>query len=523
MRIKNIKDHRKQQVGLAAVILLPVALLGAIFGTASYLYVEIPSFGMDESKMPDISSFQLVDYGELASMAAFYDQRFEGHHIPLNYTVSASFTSTNYTNVSTYGFSDNGALWSGTAIAGYVGKYLAARRESNATMELDALRVIRKLVHGMSMMLAVPNGGLGPGYGAILARMWAAPEHASIPGMPLFNDSIQGARAPYAYYNGSGVYSNWRYSDFTSLDEYGGYYWGLAITYKYVDDPWVRGTLSLMIDQLCSGMLQTNFLGIGGFGGPTGVDQKMRFLNAATWSLLLLKMGALAYPDKYARLYYHFAVERGYAFFANEGGTQEIVANYYAYNFGIDVVFGLLLLEEDPTLRAQYLANFNNGMWSFVRTHRNAHFNVIHLIVEGLGPGGDVYYERDVEDQLARFKLTHYPDVNAPVTPPTPDYRLVDFTVWQNFFERHPLGNFMAPFFFEFELDNGDKEDKGFYDRPLAVDMCKTRLYIWGGNPFTIPGNSTNLLVELPGLSFITPYWLMRGFGLINATGVRSP
>jgi len=516
MRIKNIKDFRKQQVALAVVILLPVVLLGTIFGTASYLYVEIPSFGMDESKMPPISAFQLANYDQLAAMAAFYERRFEDYHMPLNYTVSTLFTSTNYTDVDKYGFTDNGALWSATAIAAYVGKFLAARREGNATMEQDALQVIRRLVHGMSMMLAVPNGGLGPEYGAILARMWAAPEHASMPGMPLFNDSVGGARSPYAYYNGTGLYQNWRYSDFTSLDEYGGYYWGLAITYKYVDDPWVRSTLSLMIDQLCNGMLQTNFLGIGGFGGPTGVDQKMRFFNAATWSLLLLKMGSIAYPDKYARLYYHFAVEMGYAFFTNEGGAQEIVANYYAYNFGIDVVFGLLLLEDDPTLRAQYLANFNNGMWSYVKTHRNAHFNAIHLIVNGLDPGEDVYYERDIEDQLTRFTLTHYPDINGPVTAPGPEYNVVDFAKWQDFFEHHPLGNFMAPFFFEFELYTG------FYDRPLTVDMCKTRLYIWGGNPFVIPKNNTNILHENPGLSFLTPYWLMRGFGFINATGVRS-
>jgi len=136
--------------------------------------------------------------------------------------------------------------------------------------------------------------------------------------------------------------------------------------------------------------------------------------------------------------------------------------------------------------------------------------------VNGLDPGEDVYYERDIEDQLTRFTLTHYPDINGPVTAPGPEYNVVDFAKWQDFFEHHPLGNFMAPFFFEFELYTG------FYDRPLTVDMCKTRLYIWGGNPFVIPKNNTNILHENPGLSFLTPYWLMRGFGFINATGVRS-
>nr|MDO8113511.1 hypothetical protein [Candidatus Sigynarchaeota archaeon] len=513
MRIRRLKDLKKQKIGLAVVILVPVVLFGSIFGISGTIFAEIPSFGMDESKMPDIVSFQPANYTDLAAMAEFYGQRFEQFHMPLNYSVPTYFTNTSLTNVSRYQFTDNGALYSATAIVGFVGKYLTAKRENNTIMEQDALRVIKKLVSGMSMMLAVPNGGLGPEHGAILARMWASPENASIPGMPLFNLSYPGPRSPYAYFNGSGIYSNWRYSDFTSLDEYGGYYMGVAITYKYVDDPWVQSTLSLVIDQLCNGMIKSNFLGIGGFGGTTGVDQKVRFFQGGSWILLLLKMGAMAHPGKYARLYHHYAVEEGYALFTQEGGAQEIIANYYAYNFGIDVVFGLLMLEEDPALRGQYLRNFETGLWSYVKTHRNAHFNAINLIVHQYRPGDD--YVRDIEDQLTRFKINHYPDIAAPLISPTAEYHLVDFSRWQAFFQYNPVGNFLAPFFFELELD------RGFYDRPLTVEMCQTKSYIWGGNPFAVQGTYTNSTYEQMGLSFLTPYWLMRGFGLMNGTGVR--
>ncbi len=517
MRIHSVKDFYKQRAGLAVVILAPVVLFGSIFGISSYVFSEVPAFGMDESVMPDISSFGVANYTALAEMASFYDYRYEQYHMPLNYTVPALFTDTNYDNVSAYKFTDNGALWSATAMAGFIGKYLAAKRESNATMEEEALRVLRRLVDGMAMMLAVPNGGLGPDHGAILARMWAAPEHATIPDMPLFNSSIQGARAPYAYYNGSGMYSQWRYSDFTSLDEYGGYYMGIALAWKYLkDEPTVNQTLSRVIDQLCNGMIKTNFLGIGGFGGPTGVDQKVRFFQGGSWILLLLKMGALAHPAKYQGLYYHYAVEEGLAMYTREGGAQEIIANYYAYNFGIDVVFGLLMLEEDPYLHGEYLSNFANGLWSYVKTHRNAHFNAMYLIASGYQPGDNVYYERDVEDQLAAFEKNHLPDVSAPVDAPPSDYQLVDFSKWQNFFNYHPAGNFLAPFFFELEFD------QGFYNKPLTVPMMQTRSYIWGGNVFKVQGNSTNLLLEQAGLSFLTPYWLMRGFGYIQKEGMRS-
>ncbi|MHA2000219.1 MAG: hypothetical protein ACTSU9_19090, partial [Promethearchaeota archaeon] len=476
MRIRSKKDLKVQKVGLVVVALVPVALMASLVGTSSYLYSTVPMFGMDESVMPDISEFSVANYTELAEMAAFYEQRFEDWHIPLNYTVYTVFNGENYTDVDYYGFTDNAALFSATSMVAYVGKYLAAKRENNNTMKADALRVIKKLSHGMSMLMAVPNGGLGPEHGALLARMWAAPGDKTVPGMPLFDDggTTDGPR-PYAYYNGTGQYSQWRYSDFTSLDEYGGYYMGLAFPFFFVDEvdaPEVHHNLTLIIDQLCTGMQQTNFLGIGGYGGPTGTDQEMRFFQGGSWVLLLMKMGALAYPDKYESLYYHYAVDEGYAYYTREGGPQEIVANYYAYDFGIDVAFSLLMLEEDPFLQALYRRNFNNGLWSYVKTHRNCHFNSIYLLVNRIAPGENVYYERDIEDQLLELKENHYPDVYGNVSAPTANYTVVDFSRFINFFEMNPIGSVLAPLFFEFDLD------KTFYNRPLTVSMRHTGMYM---------------------------------------------
>lgn len=523
MRIRSKQAFKTQKAGLVTVIMVPVVLLGSILGLAAYTYSAIPSFGMDDSLELQLSEFTPGNYTDLALVAAYLDQRFEDFHMPLNYTVPTLFTNDSRTVVERYIFTDNGALWSATAMAAFVGKYLAAIRENDTVMKEDALRVIRRLTHGMAMMLAVPNGGLGPEHGAIVARMWAAPEHASVPGMPLFGNQVNVSRPrPYAYYNGTGPYSQWRYSDFTSLDEYGGYYMGIALPFKFIspdDAPDVHETLRLIIDQLCTGMQQTNFLGIGGWGGPTGTDQKSRFFQGGCWALLVLKMGALAFPDKYERLYYHYAVEQGYAFHTREGGPQEIVANYYAYNFAIDVTFALLVLEDDPVLRGVYLKNFRDGMWSYVKWHRNAHFNVIHLIVNRFAPGQVEYYERDVEDQLMDFKVSHVPDVVGPLVAPDASYQLVDFSTWTWFFTFHPVGNALAPLFFEFELD------KGFFNKPLKVSMMPTRSYIWGGNPFrgVDEGYTPDLRVEQAGLSFLMPYWLARGFGFINASGVRSP
>jgi hypothetical protein len=146
--------------------LIPLATFGTIAGQVDNIFNEIPSFGTDESLRPDPSTFVVANYTRLAEMANFYDYRFETWHIPLNFTVTTRFTTTSYTILQDYHFSDNGALWTGTSLAGFVGKYMAAKREGNTPMKDNATQVIRKLVDGMAMMLAVPNGGLGSEYGA---------------------------------------------------------------------------------------------------------------------------------------------------------------------------------------------------------------------------------------------------------------------------------------------------------------------------------------------------------------------
>ncbi len=518
MRIRSRKRINFHRIGAVVALLIPLVTVGTIVGQVTNIFNEIPSFGTDESLRPNPSNFIVANYTRLDEMAEFYDFRFESYHIPLNYSVGTGFTSTSYTTVSSYGFSDNGALWTGSALVGFVGKYKASIKENNSTMKINATRVIRKLVDGMAMMLAVPNGGLGGDYGATVARSWAAPEHkATIPGVAyLFNMDHP------KYFNGTGPYSQYRWSDYTSNDEYGGYYMGIAIAFKYLnetDAPDIYAKLKLIIDQLCAGMLRSNFLGLGGFGGPTGVDQKMRAFNGASWALLVLKMGALAFPEKYASTYYHYAFENMNAYYGSkEGGIQEIVSNYYAFNFGIDVCFALIMLEEDPVLQARYIKNLEDSIWYCVRYHRNPYFNAMYLAmnrnVHGAGDGLESI-ERDVEDQLMEFDINHFPDVYQGVEAVPPEYQIVDFSEYKAFFKDNAIGVLFAPLFEEFDLEGT------FYDHPLTVKMKDTSIFMWDRNPFDPAWGGTNLLYEEPGSSFAAPYWIMRGFCDMPNNGVR--
>ncbi|MHA1683728.1 MAG: hypothetical protein ACTSUE_22510 [Promethearchaeota archaeon] len=524
----RVRPRKKSKMAIHRILatfgfLTPMVIFGGVFGYAGYLFETIPEFGMSEDLKPDTSTFLQANYTRLAEMADFYDQRFEDWHIPMGFACTTKFTDSNYNVSAQYEFSDNGALWTGSAMAGYVGKYLAGYREGNTTLINDSLSVISKMVDGMAKMLEVPNGGLGPEYGATVARKFASPDNfnSSHPDYVIGSEELLGNH--WKYFNGTGPYINWRWSDFTSNDEYGGYYMGLGLAIKFINgtgpvEVAIHQKLTLMIDQVCAGMLRANFLGISGYGGPTGVDQKMRGFQGATWTLLILKMGAIALPEKYEQLYYHYALEEGYAYFNREGGAQEIVSNYYAYNFGMDVVFALLMLEDSPGLLKLYQENFHEAIWSYIKYHRNPYFNAMYIAINRFAPGVSLDYELDIEDQLMEFDINKFPDVHQAVLPVDATYGTIDLTKWVKFFNETAIGMMIRPLFMSFRLE------RTYYNKTLTVKMRQTSIFMWDGNPFTPSGSSSETLKEETGLSFTVPYWIARGFcGFIQPSGVRSP
>lgn len=527
MRIRY-RDPRKlnaQRAGALLAMLIPMTVLGSVVGHVAGLFEEIPSFGFSDALRPDPATFVPANYSMLAEMALAYDYRFETYHIPNNFTVDTYFGDDALTVPTWYGYSDNGALWTGSSLVAFVGKYLAGVEENDTTLRDNATRVMRKLVHGMSMMLEVPNGGLGPQFGATVARSWASPEQMGVVPGPGYIPGIQyllndGPAYP-KYFNGTGPYSQYRWSGFTSNDEYGGYYMGIAIAYKFLNKthaPDVHDKLGIMIDQLCAGMLRANFLGFTGSGGTTGVDQKMRAFSGSSWMMLVLKMGALAHPEKYESTYYHILAENLQGFFAGaEGGSQEIVSNYYAYNFGFDVLFGLLMLEEDPVLLDRFVRNLDKTMWRYVRYHRNPYFNAMYMAIQRSTHGNMEVLERDIEDQLMEFKINHFPDTRQGRRPAGAGYELVDFSPYRDFLENSTAGALFRPVFMEFNLN------EKFWNKPLTVSMRHTSIFMWDGNPFKeITSNGTNYRHESPGMSFSAPYWIARGFCGMPAAGMRD-
>jgi hypothetical protein len=501
MRIRTRKILLYKNIGLIIFAILPLSYAAYFSIRIGSIYQDLASFSYEYT--PDPSTFLDANYGRMAEMADVYDWRYEKFHIPLNLTVTTIFTGENLTNVSYWSYSDNCALWTGISLAGWVPKYVAAKNENNAAMLDNATRVIRKLIHGFSMLMTVPNGGLGPEYSGILARGWAAPEHKAIAPM-YFQENIR-------HFNGSGAYSNYRWRGYTSNDEFGGFYMGLALALKFVDDPYVQQTVALIVEQLANFMVMNNFLGISGPGGLTGVSQRPKAFSGGFWIPLLLKMAAIVNPEKYEQLYYHWVIEEMTFLSSYEGGDQETTSNYYAYNFGHCTVFGFLLLEGPTTKIGQrYFQGYLDSMRAFVVNHRNAYFNAIYLALIKYfnydDPNAGII-RRDVEDQLMRCDINHFPDVYQNLTPIPEDWPVA--TVIEEvaqMIEEDPYGSIYNVALPEVDLQ------QTYYARALPVNMRRTSIFPWEHNPYVERWSYVNPRVEEPGTIFTVPYWIMRGF-----------
>ncbi|MHA1339569.1 MAG: hypothetical protein ACTSRZ_05310 [Promethearchaeota archaeon] len=501
--MRRIRKNKEKLINLLILILIiiPTCLFGLYINQVMILFHSMVEFTYETP--PDPSTFIEANYTRLAELANYYDYRYENYHIPLNFSTDTLFKDENCTQVDEYIYSDNGAQFTGLALTGWIFKYLAGKKENNSEIVENASRVIRKLVHGMSMLLAVPNGGLGPDYPGILARGYAGPQHKDIAEF-YFEDG--GGR----HHNGTRIYSNWRWRGNTSNDEHSGFYSALALLLKYVDLPDVQEKVKMMILQLANYMLKNNFLGIDYHGGLTGVDQRARGFQGGSWVCLLLKMAAIVEPSNYKTLYYHYAAEEFYALWSRESGEQESVSNYYAYAFGYHVVFSLILLEnESKPLHDLYLKKFEESLWAYTKYHRNPFFNVIRLILS-YKPGENEVLEDDLKDILMRWETYHFPDRLLGHKELTSDYYIVDnFKEVREFLDTNPFAFLFRPIFMEIRTQE-------YLNKPLTPEYRDSNIFLWERNPYIFKEALINPKYEFTGSSFAVPYWMARAFGFIK-------
>jgi hypothetical protein len=520
MRVRSRKYFPLKTILILVFSIIPIGYLGYYSVQINTIYTDL----VQATRMyePDANTYVDINYSRLDDMVYWTDERFQQFHMPLNMSSACTFVDDgNFDTVSYYHYSDNEALFTGTAYAGWVHKYLAGVREDNETIIEDALSVINSLTTGLAMLIIVPNGGLGSEFSGILARGYAPPDEPIV-GKFYFDEDSR-------HFNGTYPYDQYRWRGYTSNDEFGGYYMALALATKYIAGgtgeihQYVNYTVGKIVDQLANYMLKTNFLGIHATGSPTGVDQKPRFGSFGFWAPLLLKMASIYFPEKYERQYYHWVTSELAYMNANEGNPMEIVNNYYAYSFTHDVIWGFLLLEGTQSAIGNYYYNkYINSMWSVVSNHRNAYFNAIYLSIQaenGSIRGDFPLIEYALEDQLMRMDINHFPDRYNGHLEIDDNYTINPaIAKWSAYVTQHPDKIW-------FTLAFGDIQwGLNYYIEPMSVEYRPASTFLWERTPFYLYWDSSeyiNYNDEQAGMSLTVPYWIARAHGFIVNTGMK--
>jgi hypothetical protein len=540
MRIRTRKNLLKKNILVTMLFLIPLIGFGGYAGFAIYIIDDISSFTL-ELDPPNTSYFTpleqiLANQTYLEEMAHRYDYQLERYHIPTNISVDVSFYNDSYYEVREWHSTDNGALHLGYTLASQCFRYKAAVGSSDLVELENATRMVKKCVSGFSDMLAAPNGGIGPEYPGIPARFVCSPENRKYHEW-LFDQDDPNPNP--RHFNGTGEYKNWRVRLHTSRDELAGYYLGFASVLKFIDPSlnddsrWCVERIKLLTEQLIEGFKKTNWLVLGGNGEPTGSDLNPIF-EGSPWQITLLRIGATAHPEKYDALYHYAATKMLSMNSLGKSDRANTAYDTYALAFSMDVMFSLIMLEDDPELQLHYIKNFESGFYDYLRYHRNAYFNIIHLAFMALVPDSSLFEKPkypdemikwDILDQLWRFNTSGWGEgirnYNLTLRPNStrstslnPEIASMeinpDKAKWQDFFENNIYGTLFA--WLGDLIDFKDPQ----YMHPLTVSEMGVHHFEWEHSKFFGTGGDPHgdgLKQVIPN-SYLVVYWMGKAFNI---------
>ncbi|MFX1355807.1 MAG: hypothetical protein ACFFA8_00845 [Promethearchaeota archaeon] len=535
MRIRTRKNLIIKNIAVSLLIAIPFIGFGIYAGFALYIIDDLASFTLNLdppntdyfTPLPQINGNATY----LEEMAHRYDYLLEKWHIPTNISIDVTFTNDTYSEVDTWHGTDNGALHLGYTLASQCFRYKYALDNNDLAELANATRMVKKCVTGFSNMLAAPNGGIGPDFPGMPARFVSAPENKMYHPW-LFEEHPR-------HFNGTGAYSDWRVRLHTSRDELAGYYLGFASVLKFIDPTaseesrWCVDRIKLLTEQMIEGFRNTNWLVLGGEGEPVGSDLNPIF-EGSPWQITLLRIGATALPEKYDSLYHYAATKMMSMNGLGKSDKANTVYDTYALAFSMDVMFSLIMLEDNPTLQLHYIKNFENGFYSYLRYHRNAFFNIIHLAFMTLVPDSTTFQDPnytdntikwDVLDQLWRFNTSGWGNgirnYNLTIRPNStratslnPEIAAMKIETnkakWMNFFENNPYGGL-----YSWLSDLIDIDDP-LYIRPLTVSEMGVHHFEWEHSKFYgTGGNPTeNGLRQVIPNSYLVVYWMGKVFNI---------
>jgi hypothetical protein len=546
VKITKRKTIKVKYTILTVVVFIPLILVGAFGGFIFYFFSDLTSHAYSrELNMydPDEWNSMATITGNLDSMddlANAYQLRQlpfpngTNYHTPINLSVNCD--RWNDGTVRSYHLTDNAGLYTGASLATECLRYSTL---TNATEIEDSLTLIKRLTTGLSMLMAVPNGGLGPEFpGQTLARFYAMPEQVNDANYSeMFGDQYKMFNGTDGTAMGGEDYSQWRVRLYTSKDELGGYFFGLAAALKLCDDPWVHEIIRKIVGQITNGFLDSMYQEIHGDGNPCGAHLENMFTLTGEWKMVLLKMAAIAYPEneRYAQLYNYYCTREMYQPHSPHVGESNTVDEYYANGFSHDLLMAYVLLEDNPVQFNRFIKTYEED-YKLFRYQRNAQINAVFLAFNAKRTTPSTIYNQEDLDEILHdtldqlYQFTAYPLYDDGYGGANKSIRREDLggdwmkldpkiQKWKDFFDYNPIGKLFR--WLPAELMNGMLDDR--YLKPRTVSMYRVDTFIWNSNPYDGTENiwsyirvSPNYVQERIGISYTLPYYLLKYFGFLE-------
>ncbi|HUQ52986.1 MAG TPA: hypothetical protein VM692_12245, partial [Gammaproteobacteria bacterium] len=160
-----------------------------------------------------------------------------------------------------------------------------------------------------------------------------------------------------------------------SRDQYIGVLMGLTVANRLVDDAAIKQRTERLLERAIAFLVDNEW----NIHLPPEERIRTNFIGNFEKQLAILRIGKTLDPDKYAVLYDYVARASELAWLPAWVSTIDIRQQYYKFNLLQSGLVTALLLEDDPALRANYLAVMDLA-WGAVGHHRNAYFGLLRAL-----------------------------------------------------------------------------------------------------------------------------------------------
>lgn len=458
--------------------------------------------------------------GPLHQKALAYDRRFQEKLQPrpyggaVNVIIKKGMEPGSPGSLLGYDDRQDSAIWTGTYLAAEAFRYAAS---SDPAEKQEALRNAKGAARTLHLFLEVTGEpGLLARFAGPLAETsiylrGASPCTGSAPDPAKLccavNQCAQSPKDPSLFWLGS-----------TTRDQYSGFFFGMGIAYRLIDDPELRRLIRGDLEQIVT-VLRTQKWIIPGSEQPDKTGGAVEQLMQAAWLLLAAEVSddrTSTYCQDYAQLV-RDPITRDLLLAGDDLDWTNRYFQYYGFNLSFLAFYNLIQLEPQEARRSAYLKVFEDHVYQEVKGTGNSFFDYIALAVGANVPEGTL--------ASAQGSLEPFPEPSgtwACVLPPESKLSQTSIDLYEANKELLPKDVKIFPRAERaYPIASWCRQDFLWQQTPYAICCCpvpeaqRWTHYQSVCDSMTPPVSDTETLI-FPGVDYLVAYWMGRYHGFLK-------